>query len=582
MVQGELLLLLVTHLVLTALPGAAAALFVAHRGERRIPILLVVALVASGLGGLLGWWIYYGTHAGGQTWSFLLTFGGALATGWILWERKIPREVLRGLATPLLLWMLGSVFLVFLGFVHGGTATPLGTAATRFELQLPSDNDIPLFFAEFFYTHSHHGALPIFPGEWLASDRPPLQVGYLETQQPFAFNSAELNYEVFAVILQQLWIVGLWAVLAAAGVGRRTKALVMITVLVSGLAIVHGFFTWPKMLPAGMLLGAAALIMTPLWDELKGKLWAGALVAALFGLAMMGHGSSVFAIVPLALLAAWRGLPSWRWLGVALGVFLLVMVPWSAFQKYAAPPGNRLLKWQLAGVVDLDQRGTLETLQDSYGEAGLGGTIHNKAENFVVVAGGGPFVGFLHHAVDDIGRGDWGGAVQETRWSLFYYLLPSLGLLLLGPVAMLIGRRRRRSGDRPAEWKLARESLIVLALGIVFWCLLMFGNGAARAVIHQGSYFLPLIGMVAGICGLRAVWPRVGAWVIGAWALFSLILYIPYTPAPEGTGFSGFSAVIGAAALVAYCLVAIGRDRGTEGAAAEPEPRPAIALDSPA
>ncbi len=580
MVQGELLLLLVTHLVLTALPGVAAALFVASRGERRIPILLVVALVASGLGGLLGFWFYYGSHAAGQTWTYLLVFGPALASAWILWERKIPGEVLRGLATPLALWMLGSVFLVFLGFVHGGTAAPLGTAATRFQQQLPSDNDIPLFFAEFFYSHGHYGPIAVFPGEWLASDRPPLQVGYLLSQQPFAFNTAELNYEVLGVILQQLWIVGMWALLVAAGVGRRTKALAMITVLVSDLAIVNGFFVWPKMLPAAMLLAAAALIMTPLWNELKGKLWAGALVAALFGLAMMGHGSSVFAIIPLALVAAWRGLPSWRWLGVGLAVFLVVMLPWSAYQKWGDPPGNRLLKWQLAGVVEIDQRGTLETLEDSYSEAGLGDTIHNKAENFVVVLGGGPWLRFVRHAIDDVGHGEWTGAVIEARWSLFYYLIPSLGLLLLGPVAMLVGRRRRRTGDRPAEWKLARESLIVFALGTVIWCLLMFGTEAARAVIHQGSYFIPLIGMVAGICGLRAVWPRAGTWIVGAWALFSLILFIPYTPAPEGTSFSFFSAAIAAVCLAGYCLLAFERSRDGEEPVADP--RPPVAIDSPA
>ncbi len=581
MVQGELLLLLATHLVLTALPGVAAALFVAGRGERRVPILLVVALVASGVGGLLGFWIYYGDHSAGETWTYLLAFGAALATGWILFERKIPGEVLRGLGTPLALWMLGSVFLVFLGFLHGGTHAPLGTAATRFELQLPSDNDIPLFFAEFFYTHSHHGPIAVFPGEWLASDRPPLQVGYLLSQQPFAFNSAELNYEVLGVCLQQLWIIGLWALLVAAGVGRRTKALAMITVLVSDLAIVHGFFVWPKMLPAALLLGAAALILTPLWDELRGKLWAGALIAALCGLAMMGHGSSAFAIIPLALVAAYRGLPSRRWLGVALAVFIVVVAPWSAYQKWGDPPGNRLLKWQLGGVVEIDGRGTTEAIEDSYREAGLGGTIHNKAENFVVVSGGGPFVQDIRHAITDIGNGDWAGAVRETRWSLFYYLLPSLGLLLLGPVAMLVGRRRRRSGDAPAEWKLARESLIVFVLGILVWCLLMFGNEASRAVIHQGSYLLPILGMVTGICGLRAVWPRVGGWIVGVWAVFMLALYVPALTPPEATSYSFWSAVTAAVCLVGYCLMAFGRRRGGEAPAA-PEPRPAVAIDSPA
>jgi hypothetical protein len=581
MAQGELLLLLAAHLVLTALPGAAAALFVASRGERRIPILLVVALAASGAEGLLAFWIYYGSHTLGQTWSFLLAFGSALATGWILFDGKVPRDVLRRLSVPLGLWMLGSTFLIFLGFIHGGSGASLGTAATRFEQQLASDNDIPLFFAEWFYVHGHHGTPAVFPGEWLASDRPPLQVGYLLSQQPFHFNGDELNYQVLAVCLQQLWIIGLWALLLAARVGRVTKALAMITVLVSDLAIVNGFFVWPKLLPAAMLLAAAALILTPLWDDVRRKLWAGPLIALLFGLAMMGHGSSIFAVVPLALVAAFRGLPSWRWLGVALAVFVVVMAPWSAYQKYGDPPGNRLLKWQIGGVVELDSRGTRQAIEDSYREAGVGGTIHNKAENFVVVAGGGPFVDDVSHAVTDIGNGDWATAVQEIRWGLFYYFLPSLGLLLLGPIAMLVGRRRRRRGDAPAEWKLARESLIVLAVGLVFWCLLMFGNGASRAVVHQGSYLLPIIGMVAGILGLRAVFPRAAIWIVGVWAAFMLGLYVPELTPPEASSYSFWSILITAVCLAGYCLLALRRDPDDE-TADQVEASPAVALDSPA
>ena len=194
--------------------------------------------------------------------------------------------------------MLGSVFLVFLGFMHGGINAPVGMASTRFSGQLPDDNDIPQFFAEWFFIHGHHGPPPIYPPDWLASDRPPLQVGYVLSQRAFGWDHNGLNYQVLGVVLQQLWIVGLWALLVAARVGRVTRALAMLTVLVSDVAIVNGFFVWPKMLPTAMLLAAAALILTPLWSELRKRLLGAALIAALFALAMLGHGSSVFAILP--------------------------------------------------------------------------------------------------------------------------------------------------------------------------------------------------------------------------------------------------------------------------------------------
>jgi MFS family permease len=464
--------------------------------------------------------------------------------------------------------------------MHGGADTALGTASNRFAVSLPSDIDIPLYFAEFFYSHSHHGMPPEFPGEWLASDRPPLQVGYVLSQQPFAFNSHELNYLVLGICLQQLWIVGLWALLLAAGVGRLTKALVVIAVLLSPVAIVNGFFVWPKLLPAAMLLAAAALLVTPLWGEMRSRLWAGALVGALFGLAMMGHGSSAFPIVPLVLIPAFRGRPSWRWVAVALGVLIVVMAPWSAYQKWGDPPGNRLIKWQIGGAIDVDSRGSLQTIGESYEEAGIGGTIHNKAENVVTVSGGGMMADEIKAIDEVLGRGEVAWAVRDLRTILFLYLLPSLGLLLLGPLAMLAAIRRKRRGD-PAEWRFARDLLLVFAVGVAAWCLLMFGNGNARTVIHQGSYFLPIIGVCAGVAGFRASFPRLGAWIVGISAALMLALYAPALDPNEGTSYSFASILLAAVFLGGFCWVALRREPD-EGVSAPAESSPALAIDSPA
>ncbi len=580
MVQGELLLLLAMHLLLTALPGVAAALYLASRGERREPVLLASALAASAGTALLAFWIYYGSHQLGQTWTFLVVFGSILLIGWSLYFGTVDRALLRRLAVPLALWMLGTAFLVYFGFVHGGTESALGTAATRFNPQLPSDNDIPLYFAEWFYAHSHHGTPPEFPGEWLSSDRPPLQVGYLLAQQPFAWGPPELNYEVLAVGLQQLWIVGLWSLLVAVRVSWVTRALAMVTVLVSDLAIVNGFFVWPKLLPAGLLLAAAALLITPLWHEVRARLWGGALIAALFGLAMMGHGSSVFGIIPLALIAAWRGLPSWRWLGVAVAVLVVVMAPWSAYQKYADPPGNRLLKWQIGGVIDVDSRGTLETIEDSYREVGVGGAIHDKVENVVTTVGGGPMAGLVDAGTEALDHGEVNSALGALRSILYLFLLPSLGLLLLGPLAMLVALFRKRRGD-PADWSFALVCLAAVFVGGVGWCLLMFGNEGSRTVVHQGSFLLPILGMCAGVAGLRASFPRVGGWIAAVSAALMLAIYVPAVTPPEHTSYSLGSALLAALFLAGFCFLLVLRERGAD-APAPVAARPAAAIDSPA
>jgi hypothetical protein len=559
MAGGKLLLILAAHLALTGLPGVAAALYAARRGLRSVPVLLAISLVASGVLAMLSFWAYYEDRVLGETLSYFAVFGSVGLTAWILYGRTIEPPLLRQLATPLALWMLGSTFLLFLGFFHGGMDNPLGTSAVRFSAQLPADNSIPYFFAEWFFHNGHSSAPPIFPGEWLASDRPPLQVGYMLSQRPFWWGSSELQYEVLGVVLQQLWIVGLWALLTAAKVGRVTRALAVGAVLVSDVAIVNGFFVWPKMLPAAMLLGAAALVVTPLWPKLRGSLWGAALVAALFALAMLGHGSSVFGIIPLALVAAFRGLPSWRWIGVVLLTGFVLLAPWSAYQTYGDPPGNRLVKLQIGGDTEIDDRGSVETIVDSYREVGFGGALHDKAQNYIAMAGGKLMADHLTEGVGAVEEDNLTLFVEDMRNIFFFNLLPSLGLLLFVPLAMLGWRRRGRL--RPAEWSFALTCLLVFAIGAIGWGLLLFGNVAARTVIHQGSYLLPVLGLCGTVVGLRAVLPRFAIYFVGLSALLMLALYVPaLQPEPE-TGYSFWAALIAGVSLAGFGALALGRDR---------------------
>jgi len=580
MVQAELLLLLAFHLVLTALPGVAAALFAARKGVRQVPVLLAIGLAASGIVAMGAFWSYFADHLVGETYSYFVAFGSVLLAVSSLYGGGIDSTLLRRLGTALALWALGSTFLVFLGFLHGGSHSPLAMAATRFSGQLPTDNDLPRFFSEWFYLHGHHGTPPVYPGGWLASDRPPLQMGYMLSQWTFGWDDHSRNYQLIGVILQQLWIVGLWALLLAARVGRVTRALVIVTVLVSDVAIVNGFFVWPKMLPAAMLLAAAALVVTPLWSELRRSLWAAVLIAALFGLAMLGHGSSIFGIIPLALIAAFRGLPSWRWIGVGLVVGFVLMAPWSAYQKYGDPPGNRLVKWMLAGVPEIDGRSTTEAILDSYGEAGVGGTLHNKAENFVSMVGGGPMVDGISSAANAAESGDFTLALREIRTILFFDLLPSFGLLLVVPVVMMAARGRRRL--KQPEWTFALTCFAIVAIGAVAWGLLLFGNSQSRAVIHIGSFVLPVLGFCGAVVGLRATFPRFAIYFVGFSALVMLAIYVPSLTPPPDTSYSLLAALIAAAGLAGFGAVALRGDappvegdadmRGSARTRAEPSP----------
>jgi len=565
MLAGKLLLLLGWHLTLTGLPPVAATFLAARSGVRSIPILLAIALAASGVVAMLAFWAYYADPFAGEVFAYLSVLGSAALTAWCLYDRRPEGRLLRELATPLALWMAGTAFLVFLGFLHGGVDSPLATGATRFLGPLPTDNDIPLYFSDWFFHFGHSGTPPEFPGEWLSSDRPPLQTGYVLSQRIFGWDETGLHYQVLGVALQQLWIVGLWALLAAARVSRTTRALTVITVLVSSLAILNGFFVWPKMLPAAMLLPAAALLLTPLWTELRHRVWVGALVAALFGLAMLGHGSSVFGILPLAVIAALRGLPDWRWVGIAVATGLLLLVPWSAYQRYEDPPGNRLLKWQIAGVEQVDNRGFGEALADSYREVGIGGTVRNKLDNLAAIIGDGAFADSVDEVVDAVGEGDAETAVRSLRTIFFFYLVPSLCLLLLGPLAMLAVMRHRGDFD-PAEWSFAVTCFAALAVGALAWGLILFGPPAAEPSIHVGSYLLPILGLCGAAVGLRAVVPRFAVYFLVFNAALMLALYIPSFEAPAGSRYSALAALLAAAGLAAFVTIAFrpGLSRGIE------------------
>lgn len=547
----ELLLLGAGHLVLTGLPGLAAALLAARLGVQSVPALLALFLVVCGGVGMLGFWTYFGDRVLGEAFAYFVAFGSVLLCA-VCVRRGLERSLLGALATPLGLWALGSLFLLMLGFVHGGTESPLATSARRFSQPLPGDNVLPAFFADWIFAHGHRGTPPLQPGDWHFSDRPPLQSGFVVLQRTFRWDPGYLHYQVIGVVLQQLWIVGLWALLLAAKVGRVTRGLAMIAVLLSGLVFVNGLFVWPKLLPAAMLLGAAALVLSPLWENARVNPRAATLIGSLCALAMLAHGASVFGILALAAVAAWRSLPGWRWLGVSALVGIVLLGPWSAYQRFEDPPGNRLLKWQLAGALAIDDRGVAETILDSYRDAGLGGALDNKLNNFEAMIGG-------RHAYESLkagaNTGSFEGFVGTVRTVAFLNLLPSIGPLVVGLCVFALWHRRARR--RPAEWRLARDALVTVACGALLWGLLMFGGQDSVATIHVGSYLLPILLMVAGVSSMRAAFPRAAIGLVAVTAILSLVIYVPSFEPPLDSSVSIPAATAAAVALAGFVGVSM-------------------------
>jgi len=579
---GSLFVLASVQLALTAAPGVAAVLLGLRLGARREPVLLALALAASGLGAMLTFWVYYANQGVGGPCAYALFFGSFAVGVWSWREASRHRDLLRRLSVPLGLWALGSLFVIFFGFLHGGTQAAAETAATRFSTQptqFGTDNFIPLFFSEWMFA-GHPGPPPVFPPDWLFSDRPPLQVAYILTQHIFGWDTMTLHYELLGVMLQQLWIVGMWALLRAAGVSSRTRALAMVAALLSEVAIVNAFFVWPKLMGAAFLLAALALVASPRPGVLREQPWTVVLIGALVGLAFLSHGTSLFGVVPIAALGLWRGLPGWRWLAAGATAFLILVLPWIAYQHYGDPPGNRLLKWHLAGVVQIDDRGVLEATRDEYGRVGLGGALENKLDNFLEMAGGdfappnldrlphGDVVAETGDVIGGLAEGRFGAAASKVRETMHWHLLWSPGLLLLALPLIAFGRWRNRQPD-DEDWRFARLCLLFVAIGAFAWGLIMFGNGVARTYVSTGTLAMPLLMIVGLVAGLRATYPRWAGWLVAADVLAVLVVYTPTLTTPHG-GYWGFAAFGTLGALAGFLALAFSSRAG--------EPRARLAL----
>jgi hypothetical protein len=537
------------HLALTALPAAAVVLSAARVGVRDVPVLLAISLIGSGSAALLAFWAYFAAPAIGHACAFAVVAVSLLVS--FRQRRALDVQLRRRLLAPAALWCFGSLFLIFLGFLHGGVRQPIATATTRFSHQLPADNYLPLFFADALFTRGHDGP-PAHFGDWLSSDRPPLQSGFVLAQRIFAWADPALHYQVLGVALQQLWIIGLWSLLVAMRVRASTRALIAVTLLLSDVVIVNGFFVWPKLLAAAYLLAAAAFILSERWGADRRDLRSAALVSALLGFALLSHGGSIFAFIPLAVAAAVRGVPTARWVAVGLVGGLALLVPWSLYQRYEDPPGNRLIKWMLAGSHAVDDRTSLQTLKDSYASVGFRGAVQYKVGNFRTMVGGEQAIAHTIDTLRFVLSGQPMLAIRQVRIDRFFGFLQSLGLFALAPVAMLVWRARGRGSQE--EWTFAIRSLGCVLVGCLFWGILMFGDPNTLAVMHAGSFALPMLALAGCVAAVAAISTRLAAWVTALHCGLVLAVYVPLLdPVPEGQ----FSRTAAAATVVALAGFAV-------------------------
>ena len=465
------------------------------------PLVLLGGAAGLALAAYVAFWAWFASPELGMAWTALTL---AAAAGAIWARRPQTLATLRDdeVWMPLALMLL--VGILYIGLLHL-YATSLRIdqlAAARYMLAMPGDNELPRRFAErlIFGTSPRH-----LYGEWLSSDRPPLQVGVIVLNAPIArLAGAPLMTAAHAASLwfQLLWLPAMWALLRRLGFARRQTAALAAVTAITGLTIFHSIYVWPKLGGAAFAVGAFVLYAQARPRDVPAM----AGVAVLAALAWLSHGGTMFSLVAFGVMAIfWKPWPSFRAIAAAGLVFLALALPWTAYQKLYDPPGDRLLKWHLGGVDAVDRASALQTIIEQYRTVGRERVLANKKFSFETLIGGWDEYTFT------ILR------PRYRRVHEWYYFFRSFSIwnvaLLAAPIALL---RRKTLGE--FSWRMTWATAIWIALSLSTWCLVIFGP-PSWTVNHAGSFAANL---AVFALAYALAW-RISPWLLALLAAISVV-----------------------------------------------------------
>jgi len=535
-----LLALTLLLFVVGSLPAVAAGIFAVSRGLTNLLDVTVIGLVTVGAAGYLAFWFYLFSVPAGFLYSCLsvVLCAAAVVYAWRCLRKRADAAVLRRMILSWALVGLTSAFVISVAFVYGKPDVVQDYSSRRFGPPFLSiDNFIPQIFAEDIL----RGQIPKpIVGDWLSSDRPPLQTGMVLWNHPWMRGNRDLQYQILGVIFQLTCLAGVLAYLDAAKVSRKAAALALAAIIFWGFTFLNSFYSWPKLLPVAFLFVIAGYLLTDRYNTARSSWRVGAAVGAAASLAMLCHGGSIFALIGLGLtLLLLRRVPTPRFIGAAFVTAVLFYVPWMLYQKHYDPPGDRLLKWHLAGVTaPHPEIGLGHLLVANYGKLGLDEIARYKESNFEVLFDALPFwhhPAILLHGIISGNRAQAAAAVAELRYSMFLHWFWSIDLFSFAPLAFLLCLilRRRKS----VELRQAFDLWLVTVVMLVIWCLIMFGPRTTQ--VHQGCYFTELAAVAGGVLLLWAVSPRLAVLFTAAHAFLNLALYV-FLTAPATPGVASF------------------------------------------
>jgi hypothetical protein len=535
--------------VLALTPGVALLSVVARRRRLGPATGLGLLFTGAGAAAMAGLWAWFASPLVGRVFALVLLVVSVAAIG-VFGRRGELRRL--GLSTPLLLALAVGLAFTGLAFLQGGIASIRPTEAIETRFWAKSDNILPLLFASRIAAH-----LPLsgyMEGEWLFSDRPPLQTGFVLLQWPLWGAKQQLGYQLLSTGLQVSWLPALWTLLRVRGLGAGRVSVVVLMTAATGAVFFNTVYDWPKMLAGALALTALAILVS--LDD--GDQWAGAgiLVTATVVLSLLAHGATAFAVIALVpFTLPLRRRITVRSVAAAAAAAIVLYLPWTLFQHLVAPPGDRLIKWQLAGVVPVTQESVLDTLVHQYLALSLHQLLVNKWDNVTALVA----ASTLWHTQK--AASTWTtGSLGLARLAQLYDVLPAAGLLLLGLLALLFPSGRRVLAP-------ARPLAIFTGLAVLVWSIMEWGGsvkpewgGAITAILYAGPYAAVIL--ILGLCALAVTalpWPFASAIATASAAWFALC-WLPGLGFHPGTNKPGATVPLDDAMLVVYVggLVLVG------------------------
>jgi hypothetical protein len=446
-----------------------------------------VPLAAGGYVALCGYgafWLYFWAPLAGRIFSFSVLGLAVIAN--LRHRGKLTPAGREAIIVACLQVCIG-VFYLSLLYLFAAPAGFYDLASHRF-MSLPSDNHLSHDVADRLI---HGTPLKPFIGNWLSSDRPPLQSGWQLLTWPVtaALGTEEsLASGMSAIWFELLWIPAVYGLLRSLDLTVRKAAGWTLTVALSGFFLQHSIFTWPKLAAGAFVCGAYGCWALPVCRGSRRQACAAGAACAALG--CLAHTGVAFSLLPLVPWIAWRSLRgeagAWLLAGV---VFAALLLPWAAYQRFYDPPGNRLIKWHLGGQAEVNSRTTWQTLRDGYRSKSWKQIAADRWANVrVLFSGDIEHIGNFTRATAPNRRGEefFNTARAFTWWAA--------GILAL-PFALLRLAARERPGQQLRNCGALAGWIVATFL---VWCLLMFIPG--QTVVHQGSFG----SMIAGFALLSA------------------------------------------------------------------------------